>query len=206
MVAPGGSNCEQVRLSQDGKEIGVKEPDKSSKLPHPPITFTGLNYSMGHYEQSVTFENGQRPTRKWIPGELKAEGLIGGKVVATYVVRTAGTPAQLALSVEEQGRRLVADGSDFVPVRAYIEDARGALVPLGNDHVKFTVTGEGAVIGDETIWANPMKAQAGVATALVRSTLRAGTIIVRAEARGLKPATVTIESQPLPVPIVPGAK
>lgn len=62
------SNCEQVRLSQDDKELGVKEPDKTSKLPHPPVTFTGLNYSAGHYEQSATFDNGQRPTRKWIPG------------------------------------------------------------------------------------------------------------------------------------------
>ena len=200
------SNCEQVRLSQDGKEIGVKEPDKTSKLPHPAVTFTGLRYSMGRYEQSATFENGQAPTRKWIPGELKAEGLIGGKVVATYVVRTAGAPAQLALSVEEAGRHLVADGSDFVPVRAYVQDARGALAPLGDDHVKFSVSGEGAVIGDETIWANPMKAQAGVATALVRSTLKAGSITVTAEARGLKPATVTFQSQPLTTPVVPGAK
>src|SRR5664279_3359407 len=74
-----------------------------------PVVFAGLTYSMGRYEQSANFENGQRPTRKWIPGELKAEGLIGGKVVATHVVRTAGVPAQLALSVEEAGRHLVAD-------------------------------------------------------------------------------------------------
>jgi hypothetical protein len=72
--------------------------------------------------------------------------------------------------------------------------------------VKFSVTGEGAVIGDETIWANPMKAQGGVATALVRSTLKAGSITVTVEARGLKPATVTFQSQPLPTAIVPGAK
>jgi beta-galactosidase len=200
------SNCEQVRLTQDGKELGVKEPDKTMKLPHPAFTFTGLNYSMGHYEQSATFDNGQRPTRKWIPGELKAEGLIGGKVVATYVVRTAGVPAQLGLFVEEAGRRLVADGSDFVPVRAYVQDAHGTLAPLGDDEVKFSVTGEGAVIGDASIWANPMKAQSGVATALVRSTLKAGSITVTAEARGLKPATITLQSQPLQTPIVPGAR
>jgi beta-galactosidase len=108
--------------------------------------------------------------------------------------------------VEEAGRRLVADGSDFVPVRAYVQDAHGTMVPLGDDQVKFSVTGEGAAIGGETIWANPMKAQAGVATALVRSTLKAGSITVTVEARGLKPATVTFQSQPLPTPIVPGAK
>ncbi len=200
------SNCEQVRLSQDGKEIGVKEPDKTSRLPHPPVTFAGLNYSMGHYEQSASFENGQKPTRKWIPGELKAEGLIGGKVVATQVVRTAGVPSQLTLAVEESGRGLVADGSDFVLVRAYVRDAHGTLEPLGDDHVKFSVAGVGAVIGDASIWANPMKAQAGIATALVRSTLKPGSITVTAEARGLKPATITFQSQPFMTAIVPGAK
>jgi len=200
------TNCEQVRLSQDGKEIGVKEPDKSSKLPHAPITFTGLRYSMGRYEQSSTFANGQRPTRKWIPGELKAEGLIGGKVVATYVVHTAGVPAQLALFVDDAGRRLMADGSDFVPVRAYIEDAQGVLAPIASDQVKFTVSGQAAVIGGEANWANPMSAQAGVATALVRSTIEAGSIRVTAEARGLKPATVTFQSQSMPIPMAPGAR
>jgi beta-galactosidase len=200
------SNCEQVRLSQDGKEIGVKEPDKASKLPHPPIVFTGLTYSMGHYEQSASFENGQRPTRKWIPGELKAEGLIGGKVMATYMIRTAGVPAQLGLYVEAMGRHMVADGSDLVPVRAYVQDAHGTLVPVANDHVKFTVTGEGAVIGDADIWANPMQAQSGVATALVRSTLKAGSITVTVEARGLKPATVIFQSEPSTTAMVPEAQ
>jgi beta-galactosidase len=100
----------------------------------------------------------------------------------------------------------VADGSDFVPVRAYVQDAHGTLTPLGDDQVMFRVAGAGAVIGDATIWANPMKAQAGVATALVRSTLKPGSITVTVEARGLKPATITFQSQPFTTPMVPGAK
>ncbi|MGD0873281.1 MAG: glycoside hydrolase family 2 TIM barrel-domain containing protein [Bryobacteraceae bacterium] len=200
------SNCEQVRLSQDGKLIGVKEPDKPSKLPHPPFTFPGLTYSMGRYEQSAAFGNGQRPTRTWVPGELKAEGLIGGKVVATHVVRTAGAAYQLTLTVDEAGRSLVADGSDFVPVRAYLRDVRGEVVPLADDEVRFSVTGEGAMIGDASIFANPMRAEAGIATALIRSTLRVGAIIVTAESFGLKPATATFQSQPFQIPIAAGAR
>jgi hypothetical protein len=50
-----------------------------------------------------------------------------------------------------------------------------------------------------------MKAQGGVATALVRSTLKAGILTVTVAAPGLKPATVTFRSQPSPIPIVPGA-
>ena len=100
----------------------------------------------------------------------------------------------------------MADGSDFVPVRAYVRDAHGTLAPLGDDQVMFRVAGVGAVIGDASIWADPMKAQAGVATALVRSTLKPGSITVAAEARGLRPVTITFQSQPFTTRIVPGAK
>ncbi|SPE31572.1 fragment of glycoside hydrolase family 2 protein [Candidatus Sulfopaludibacter sp. SbA6] len=200
------SNCQQRRLYQDGKEIAVRGPDESPKLPHPPFTFAGLRYSMGHYEQAAAFGNGERPTRRWLPGELKAEGLIGGKVVATHVARTAGKPAELALVVDESGRSLVADGSDFVVVYAYIRDPHGTLVPLADDLVKFSVTGPGAVIGDASIGANPMRAEAGVACALVRSTTSPGNITVTAEAFGLKTATVKFQSKALETPVVPGVR
>jgi Glycoside hydrolase family 2 C-terminal domain 5 len=62
------------------------------------------------------------------------------------------------------------------------------LVPDADDYVKFSVTGEGSVIGDQSIFANPRQAQAGIAAALILASLKAGTITVTAEARGLKPA------------------
>jgi beta-galactosidase len=68
------------------------------------------------------------------------------------------------------------------------------------------VTGEGAMIGDASIFANPMRAEAGIATALIRSTLRVGAIIVTAESFGLKPATATFQSQPFQIPIAAGAR
>jgi beta-galactosidase len=194
------SNCERVRLFQDGRQIGEQGPDESPELPHPPFTFRGLKFSMGRYEESARFDNGERETRKWIPGELRAEGLIGGKVVATHVVRTAGVETDLALAVDEVGRPLVADGSDFIVAQASIRDARGTLVPLADDSVRFEVTGEGEIIGDASIEANPMKAEAGIASVLIRSTRRPGTVTVTARAFGLKPATVTFQSVPFTAP------
>jgi beta-galactosidase len=194
------SNCDRVRLFQDGQQVAEAGPDQSPRLPHPPFTFRGLSLSMGHYEEDARFQNGQEPTRRWVPGELRAEGLIGGRVAATHVVRTAGVPTELALTLDDAGRSLVADGSDFVVVHASVRDARGTVVPLADDLVQFEVSGEGHVIGDASIGANPTRAEAGIASALVGSTSRPGKITVSARAFGLRPATLTFESTPFNAP------
>ena len=118
-------------------------------------------------------------------GQIKAEGLIGGKVVATHTVRSPGVPTHLELAVDRAGRDLVADGSDWVRVYARICDARGTTYPYADEPVTFSVTGPGAVIGDATIGANPAPAEAGIATVLIRATTHPGTIIVRASRFGL---------------------
>jgi beta-galactosidase len=88
----------------------------------------------------------------------------------------------------------VADGSDFVVVHAFIRDSRGTVVPLADDLVQFDVAGEGRILGDAAIGANPMRAQAGIASALIASTRRNGRITVTARAFGLRAATLTFES------------
>jgi beta-galactosidase len=194
------SNCERVRLLQDGAVVAERGPDAAPRLPHPPFTFGGLTPSLGRYEKAAGVGNGEEANRRWMPGELRAEGLIGGKVVATHVVRTAGVPTRLSLALDDGGRPLVADGSDFIVVRAGVRDARDTLVPLAEDPVAFEVAGEGAIIGDASIGANPMPAQAGIASALVRATRRAGRITVTARAYGLASATLTFESVPFNQP------
>jgi beta-galactosidase len=194
------SNCERVRLLQDGEQIAEAAPDESSKLPHPPFTFRGLRLGAGGNGERTHFENGERATTRWVAGELRAEGLIGGRVVATHVVRTAGVPSQLALTLDDAGRSLVADGSDFVVLHANVRDARGTVVPLADDVVQFEVTGDGQIIGDASIGANPMRAEAGIASALVGRAHRPGKITVMARAFGLRPATLTFESVPFTAP------
>jgi beta-galactosidase len=188
------SNCERVRLFQDGQEVAEQGPDESPRLPHPPFTFRGLQLSMGRHSGAASFENGQEVTQTWVPGELRAEGLIGGRVTATHSVRTAGVQTELSLAPDDAGRPLVADGSDFIVVHAVIRDSRGTVVPLADDLVTFEVAGEGRILGDGSIGANPMRAQAGIASALVASTRRSGKITVTARAFGLRPATLTFES------------
>ena len=157
------SNCEQVRVSQNGRKLATQKPDEGHQVPHPPFTFRVGPVSQ---ERSMLFSTGVARPGVEI-GQIKAEGLIGGKVVATHTVRSPGVPTHLELAVDRAGRDLVADGSDWVRVYARICDARGTTYPYADEPVTFSVTGPGAVIGDATIGANPAPAEAGIATVLI---------------------------------------
>ncbi|HEX4227814.1 MAG TPA: glycoside hydrolase family 2 TIM barrel-domain containing protein [Bryobacteraceae bacterium] len=185
------SNCEEVRLFQNGNEVTTQKPDSGYHLPHPPFTFRLSEFSASH---SMLFSTGVAKRMTAI-GSLKAEGLVGGAVVATHELNAPGVPTQLKLLLDDCGRDLTADGSDWIRVYAHICDARGTTYPYGNDEVTFRVSGEGSLIGDARIRANPREAEAGIATALVRSTSTAGSIVVEASAFGLKAATLQFSSR-----------
>jgi beta-galactosidase len=121
--------------------------------------------------------------------------LIGGKVVATHVVRAPGVMRQIVLEADLCGRALAADGADWVRIYARICDGRGTVHPFADDLVTFTVEGEGVVIGDASIGANPVSAEAGIATALIRASTKPGKLTICASAPGLQPGTVTLESR-----------
>ena len=186
------SNCEQVRLTQNGKVVATQEPDQGFKIPHPPFTFKVGDFSSA---RTMLFANPASPDAPWTPiGELLAEGFIGGKVVVKHLLHSPGVPQGIRLRVDTCGIDPVADGADWVRVYADICDAREMTYPYGDDMVTFSVGGEGAVIGDKRIFANPVRAEAGIATALVRMTKTAGLVTVRASAPGLKDATLEFRS------------
>jgi beta-galactosidase len=185
------SNCEQVRLAQNGKVVATQGPDAGYHVPHPPFSFKVGEFSS---TRSMIFSNGVAPAGAEI-GELLAEGLIGGKVVARHVVHSPGVPTELRLEVDTCGVDPVADGADWVRVYAHVCDARGVTYPFSDDMVTFSVSGEGALLGGASIGANPLRAEAGIATALVRTTGSAGVVTVRAAAPGLKEAEVQFTSR-----------
>ena len=185
------SNCEQVRLTQNGKVFATQGPDAGYHVPHPPFTFKVGDFSGTH---SMLFSDGVAPFGTAI-GELRAEGLIGDKVAATHVIHSPGVPNHVELNVDACGLDPVADGSDWVRVYARICDARGTTYPYGDDMITFSVGGQGSLIGDEKRIANPVRAEAGIATGLVRTTKTAGAITVRASSPGLKEAVIQFESK-----------
>ena len=190
------SNCEQVRLYQNGKEVATQRPDADYHVPHPPFTFKVGEFSN---TRTMLFSNGVAPSGTEI-GELRAEGLISGRVAASHLIRSPGVPASTRLELDTCGLYPVADGSDWVRVYAHICDARGTTYPYADDVVTFSVNGPGSLIGDERIFANPLRAEAGIATALVRMAKVAGTVTVRASAPGLKEASLEFQSKANHVP------
>jgi len=193
------SNCEQVRLYQNGKLVATQEPDKGYVLDHPPFTFHARatnNEKSTYYMTNEVASAGAEAGYHYDAAEYKAEGLIGGQVVATHTIKAPGVMKRLVLEVDTAGRGLVADGGDWIRVHAKVCDARGTVHPMADNVITFSVEGEGALIGDAAIGANPVAAEAGIATALVRATGKAGRITVRATAFGLAPGEVTLESRP----------
>jgi len=189
------SNCEQVRLTENGKTVATQAPDDGYRIPHPPFTFKVGNFSG---TRSMLFANPASPEATWEPiGELLAEGLVGGKVVAEHVVRSPGVPQSLQLRLDTCGLDPIADGADWVRVYASICDAREMTYPYGDDMVTFSVSGEATLIGDERIFANPVRAEAGIATVLVRMTRAAGLVTVTASTPGLKSAVLEFRSMPV---------
>jgi beta-galactosidase len=184
------SNCEQVRLFQNGKIIATHGPDAGYHLPHPPFTFNVGEFSR---TRSMLFASGVAPSGTEI-GELRAEGLCDGKVVATHILHSPGVPDHIELKLDTCGLDPIADGADWVRVYASICDARGTTYPFGDDLITFSVSGHGTLVGDESIGANPVRAEAGIATGLIRTAKSSGLVTVRASSPGLK--STTLEFQP----------
>ena len=82
--------------------------------------------------------------------------------------------------VDTEGKQLVADGSDFIVVVAEVTDDSGNVRRLAKENIVFTVEGEGRIIGDASINANPRTVEFGSAPVLIRSTRKPGKIKVKA--------------------------
>ncbi len=166
------TNCEEVRLIVYGKDTITAKPDVNLMMPHPVVTFKNvfdfLDVKSLHRQ------------RKMNDASLVAEGLIDGKVVATYKRMPSKRPAKLILTLENQGVDLIANGSDAVVVVASMTDQDGIVKRLNKSTVRFEIEGEGELIGDEANGGNPKRLEWGQAPIMVRSTTKAGKIKVKA--------------------------
>ena len=136
------------------------------------------------------------------PGRLEVVVKRRGKKWAKAVTRTTGPARKLVLAADR--RMLRADGNDLLFVTTKIADRSGATVPRRHDRVRFSVTGPADIVavdnGDPTSFepfqASERKAFNGLLLAVVRTRAgKDGTLSVRAEAEGLEPGTVTLESR-----------
>ena len=167
-------------------------------MPNPPVVFENVWDFWEARSYSYTNKN-------WQAVNMVAEGFIDGKVVCSTKRMPSRRSTKLRLAVDWNGKPLVADGSDFVVVVAEVTDDSGHVRRLAKERIRFTVEGEGELIGDERIEANPRPVEFGTAPALVRATRRAGRIRVRAEVafpgtHAPEAAEIEFESVPASLP------
>lgn len=167
------SNCEEVRLTVfEGDTFVQKAKELGQSMRHPVMVFKEAFHFMD-LKELVRDE-------KYEQVSLIAEGLIGGKVVATCKKMPTLRPAKLKVELDDNNVPLIADGSDFVRVIVSLIDDNGNTKRLDDSSVSIEVSGEGTVIGDKSVYANPRKLEWGTAPVLIRSTLKAGEIKVTA--------------------------
>ena len=125
---------------------------------------------------------------RYEPGELKVVAYDEqGSEVAQQVVRTAGRPAALRLTVEtplnDKGQ-LRPDGEDLAFVTCQLVDSEGNPCPTATDNLQFEVSGAGtyraACNGDATslqVFTQPeMRLFSGMAVAVVQAGRNRGTL------------------------------
>ena len=169
------STAQQVRLTLNGKDLGTKAVSRETKFT---ATF------------DVPYE----------PGELRAEALTGGKVVARQSLRTAGAPAKLRLIADRP--RIRADRNDLAFVTVEVLDRNGLVVPNAALTVNFRLTGPGELAavgnGDPKFIGSFQQPHCmphrGRCLAIVRPKGKPGAIEFRAQAKGLTLAALKIQT------------
>ena len=184
LTVPVFSNCDSVKLYQNGtlvKEITREEAGKSvpniMKKGGSPI----FDFQLSEFKA----------------GELKAEGIVDGKVVAEHEVKTPGEAVKFELEVRDRGITPVADGSDLIPVYVKAVDANGTIVPNYDGRVHLEVTGNGTLVGNNMprIKVQDQKLEKGIGFAFVKTTDVAGDVTITATADNMETTEVTTTTQ-----------
>lgn len=196
------TNCDSVRLTMYNGEhhwtLPVLDADgnaagTSGKIPAPVVFRDAWDF--------FEARNHSYTRKSWQSVKMVAEGIIGGKVVCTDERMPSRRSTKLRLRADEMGSQLIADGSDFIVVICEVTDDLGHVRRLAKENICFTVEGEGSIIGDAAIHANPRAVEWGSAPVLIRSTRKAGKIRIKAEVQypgthAPTPAELVIESVP----------
>ncbi len=189
------SNCDSVRLIAYEKDT-IVQPVVHAKngIPNAPVIFKNLYKFWDMREYAYVQKN-------WQKVSFVAEGIMDGKVVCRYKRMPSRRSTKLRLTLDHEGQALVADGSDFVVIIAEVTDDNGNVRRLAKENVVFSVEGEGTIIGDASIGANPRAVEFGSAPVLIQSTTKAGKIKIKARVQfeGVySPTSAEIEIESIP--------
>ncbi|HEX7317310.1 MAG TPA: glycoside hydrolase family 2 TIM barrel-domain containing protein [Pyrinomonadaceae bacterium] len=171
------SSCEWVELFLNGKSLGRKETNRANqftatwRVPYQPGTLKAIGYGKESRTASANAE-----------------------------LLTANAPARIRLTADHT--KVKADGQDLSYVTVEIVDARGVRHPKAANLVRFAVEGPGTItavgnanpVSTESYQQPQRKTWQGRALVIVKSGKQPGSIILRATAQGLPPATLVINA------------
>ena len=112
------SNCDEVELIVNGKNLGRKPMPKN-----------------GHLSWTAIYQ----------PGTVKAMGYKNGKKILTRNVETTGDPTRISLTADRSVIR--ADNCDVAVFRVELQDKKKRLVPTACDDLMITVNGPVRILG-----------------------------------------------------------
>ncbi len=163
----------------------------------------GVSKGMG--EQKYRFLFSFREVA-WEPGEIRAVSYSAtGEKLSEALLRTAGKPAAVKLTLHTSPQGFAADGADVILVDVEVVDARGMRCPASNDMIHFTLSGPAEWRGglaqgpDNFILAKSLPVECGVNRVMIRSLTQAGKVTVSASSEGLRSDQVSVTSKPVKV-------
>ena len=140
---------------------------------------------------------------EWQPGEIKAIGYdASGKKITEDTKKTAGVPFAIRLTPKTAPNGFRADGADIAIVDVEVVDKDGNRCPTALNLINFTLSGDAEWRGgiaqgiDNYVLSKSLPVENGVNRVLVRSSTKAGKIVLRATAENLKPAEIELNSKP----------
>ncbi len=175
------SNCEEVALNVNGKNLGRKTMPED-----------------GHLSWKAAYQ----------PGKVTATGYKGGKKVMTRTVETTGQARYIKAAADRT--ELSADGRDLAVVNIDLKDGEGRTVPDACPDLKFRLSGPGRIIGagngdpECAVTDNPGTADCtefafpafnGHAQVLVQTAKSAGKIQLLCSGEGLVPFKLNLTSK-----------
>lgn len=167
------SNQESVELFLNGKSLGSQKVEKN-----------------GHLVWKVNYA----------PGAIEARASSNDKVTLVAKRETSGPAAKIKLQADRTS--ISADGEDVSVINVTITDAEGRMVPLADNKVRFTLTGEGKIIGvgngDPSCYepdhVTERSAFNGLCMCIVQASKTEGALTLQASFPGLEDSHVIIES------------
>ena len=165
------SNCDEVALYLNDVLVAMQKPlinPNSDQLKHPPFLFN---------------------LDKFIPGTLRADGFIDGKKVVSNFVKTPEKPSKIELAYDISSTPINPDLPDMIFVYAKITDANRIIIPTATNEVTFSLLeGNAELIGE-----NPVKAEAGIATIILKTTHFKKPITIIASSLNLENGAIEIK-------------